>query len=694
MPTWVRDLLSHDDPRVRSQVGRQLFGRRVPSHSNLANGSLVEFTHGGGLWFGAVLRHPGRRLLVIDVRGRERWLRRDKILDLSTSKVPTLSRQEALSHLRRIDEQRHARSLAVELQPLWEIAAEEGERRVWSLDELAELLFRSPRPDDRPVLLRALWEGRFFARHANGWSPLSREALARTGELESQKRQEEKELAEVAAWVRRVADGAAPDPRPANAEEAVRLLREAAVFGSGSRRRSQSAVLMERAHLHGPGAAFDVLVQLGFWDKDENLELHRCGVPLEFSPESLREADRVPAVVGRFAATRVWRRPYAFADPADPSAAVAVLARRTIRGFRLQVYLPLVAAAVPAGSALDRDAADRATSIELPDRRIPLVPPALEEALRFRGERATPSLRIEVVLGRDLRIRDCRIALRRIRPRMISSEASIAGGRAPGGLRALAGIAAELRARRQGRLPMERVPDREPGIRVADSTVTIFRIDNMEKTVLDECVNVASEALGAWCEEHRIPALYRTRPLPGDTPIEAGAGRESVDSLRLRSYLLRKAGTPESMQVKPAEHEALGLSRCAAGTAPLGRYEHLVMQRQLIAAKSGSALVCEEELERLLGECAAGIEAARRVERHGRRYWLLAALQPHQGADLEATVIRRSGLGYTVLLDGFDIEGYVAATEMSAHPGDPVRVHLHQVSPRRNLQRLGDLRRR
>ena len=195
MPTWVRDLLSHDDPRVRSQVGRQLFGHRVPSHSSLASGSLVEFTHGGCLGFGAVLRHPGRRLLVIDVRGRERWLRRDKILDLSTSKVPTLSRQEALSHLRRIDEQRHARSLAVELQPLWEVTAEEGERRVWSLDELAEFLSRSPRPDDRPVLLRALWEGRFFARHANGWSPLSREERARRRELESQKRLEEKELA-------------------------------------------------------------------------------------------------------------------------------------------------------------------------------------------------------------------------------------------------------------------------------------------------------------------------------------------------------------------------------------------------------------------------------------------------------------------------------------------------------------------
>ena len=247
MPTWVRDLLSHDDPLVRSQVGRQLFGHRGRSRGHgLASGSLVEFTHGGNLCFGAVVRHPGRRLLVVDVRGRERWLRRDKILDLSANRVPTLSRQGALSHLRRIDGQRQARSLAVELQPLWEIAAEEGEGRVWSLEELAELQFGSPAGDDRPVLLRALWHSRFFTRHANGWSPLSREARARTRELESLKKQQEKALAETAAWVRRVADGEAPDPRPANADEAVRLLREAAVFGSGSPRRSEAAALMDQ----------------------------------------------------------------------------------------------------------------------------------------------------------------------------------------------------------------------------------------------------------------------------------------------------------------------------------------------------------------------------------------------------------------------------------------------------------------
>ena len=695
MPTWVRDLLSHDDPLVRSQVGRQLFGHRGRSHGRgLASGSLVEFTHGGNLCFGEVVRHPGRRLLVVDVRGRERWLRRDKILDLSANRVPTLSRQEALSHLRRIDGQRQARSLAVELQPLWEIAAEEGKDRVWSLEELAELQFGSPAGDDRPVLLRALWHSRFFTRHANGWSPLSREARARTRELESLKKQQAKALAETAAWVRRVADGEAPDPRPANADEAVRLLREAAVFGSGSPRRSEAAALMDRAHLHGSGAAFDVLVRLGFWDRHENLELHRCGVPLEFSPESLEEAERNAAVVRGVSAIRAWRRPCAFADPDDQAADVAVLARRTIRGFRVQVYLPLVAAAVPAGSALDREAATRATSIGLPDRRIPLLPPAVEGALRFRGGRATPSLRIEAVLGRDLGIRGCRMALRRIRPRMVSAPASGTGSRETGRLRTLGEVAAELRARRQGRMSIEEVPEEEPGVRVVEGRVRIAPPDSMERMILDEFVNVATEALGAWWEKQGIPALYRTRALPVQSPLEAGAGQEPENPGSLRSYLLRKAAAPESMQVKPAEHAALGLSRCAAGTAPLDRYEHLVVQRQLIAAINGRTAVSQEELERLLSECKAGIEAARRVERHGRRYWLLAALQPHQGADLGATVIRRAGVGYTVLLDRFDIEGYVAATEMSAHPGDRVRVHLQQVSPRRNLLRLADLRRR
>ena len=216
MPTWVRDLLSHDDPRVRSQVGRQLFGHRGRSHGHgLASGSLVEFTHGGGLWFGAVLRNPGRRLLVVDVRGRERWLRRDKILDLSPNRAPTLSRQGVMSHLRRIDGQRQARSLAVDLEPLWEIAAEEGEgpRVVPGRARRAPVprsgSGRSCGPPARPVahpVLRAPPRRVVpaFPRSA-GSKGRARVCEEAAGEGLGRSRR---------AWVRRVADGEAPDPRP------------------------------------------------------------------------------------------------------------------------------------------------------------------------------------------------------------------------------------------------------------------------------------------------------------------------------------------------------------------------------------------------------------------------------------------------------------------------------------------------
>ena len=60
--------------------------------------------------------------------------------------------------------------------------------------------------------------------------------------------------------------------------------------------------------------------------------------------------------------------------------------------------------------------------------------------------------------------------------------------------------------------------------------VRIARPDSMERMILDEFVNVATEALGVWCEKQGIPALYRTQALPSQLPLEAGAEQEPKDS--------------------------------------------------------------------------------------------------------------------------------------------------------------------
>jgi hypothetical protein len=73
-------------------------------------------------------------------------------------------------------------------------------------------------------------------------------------------------------------DGGSVEPRPVGAEQAITLLQRAALREDSP----ESAALMQAAHLHGAASAFDVLVRLGHWSRDENLELHRLRIPDEF----------------------------------------------------------------------------------------------------------------------------------------------------------------------------------------------------------------------------------------------------------------------------------------------------------------------------------------------------------------------------------------------------------------------------
>jgi len=78
--------------------------------------------------------------------------------------------------------------------------------------------------------------------------------------------------------------------QPPGAEDAVALLREFVLHGADSERRGEISQLMKAAHLHGAWAAFDVLVVLGHWKPDENLDLLRHDVPIEFPAAVLSEA--------------------------------------------------------------------------------------------------------------------------------------------------------------------------------------------------------------------------------------------------------------------------------------------------------------------------------------------------------------------------------------------------------------------
>ena len=118
------------------------------------------------------------------------------------------------------------------------------------------------------------------------------------------------------------------------------------------------------------------------------------GLPAAFPPDALAEADRVaasastpapafPVAAGPATATAhpLLDLPFATIDPPgsmDLDQAMH-LARRPGGGYRVSYAIADVGAFLATGDAIDREAHARAVTTYLPDRRIPLHPPALSE---------------------------------------------------------------------------------------------------------------------------------------------------------------------------------------------------------------------------------------------------------------------------------------------------------------------------
>lgn len=158
------------------------------------------------------------------------------------------------------------------------------------------------------------------------------------------------------------------DPLTA-AEDAIALLKQVALHGEQAEDSAAAARLMQAAHLHGPQAAFEVLIRLGHWQADENLELRRCRVPVAFAPEVLAEAEQ-RGWWPEARRSRCWwgRHTYDFAPEARSRPRVS---RDVARGLRTHERR--------AGQALleDADVAVGSGTVAFPDRvDAPLASPS------------------------------------------------------------------------------------------------------------------------------------------------------------------------------------------------------------------------------------------------------------------------------------------------------------------------------
>ncbi len=662
-------------------------------------GAVVAFRERDGLGFGTVAGEERRgRIPLIPPRGREELVAESRILVEVAAPEPGSPAERAAACEARV----RSAVRQVDVPALWEVAgaecAESAESGgTLSTDELAGLALGAADGPARAALTLALLEdGIHFVLKGEAWAPRRREAVA---EIRHERRQVARREAEKQAFLGGVAGAARGELRLAESETAKRYLdalEQLAAHEDGAppaTRRlaaealAASGLAWERPH----EGAFRLLVRLGRFSADANLQVVRFGLRTEFPPGVLQAAQA--------AAARGFDR----ADRRDLTglAAVSIDGPYTLEiddllaaaplpggGCSLAVHIADPAAFVACGDPVDAEALARGLTYYMPDLRLPMLPEALAEqaaSLVAGEERPALSFLVDLDSAGGITAHEIVRSVVRSAARLSYDEAdrAIATGVGPHAelLRRLAAVG---EAREQLRTAAGAITIRAPEVDLhvhADGEIRLERLeaDSPARRAVSEAMILVGELTARTCRAASIPAIYRRQTIA--EPLQFGAGAGSDPVLRRR---LRRAFKRAETGLEPGPHDSLGLEAYAQASSPLRRYQDLATHRQLAAHLAGSPPPYDREgLQRIAATTEQAEADARRAEDAADDYWMLRYLEGQRGRELDAVVVEVEPRTVVQLVE--TLREQPLPTLTGVEPGQAVRVRVEKVNPRAGL---------
>jgi exoribonuclease-2 len=650
-------------------------------------GYLVEFFDQRRILCGIILELKGERLHVLAQTNREMTLARKRVLHACPSRIsPQLPRQQLLDHLEETARKREALKTSIQLEELWELLAQETQASTAA--EMAGLWFGGEAtPDQSAALERALLADRFLFKYKEDlWVPNPPEVVAGLKEHWQREQERLQEMEAAAAWLRAVWEGEKA-PEPKGKGYLLELLRQMAVFGAEAPDYAQGKAYLEKARLTAPDAPFLLLVRLGVFQEDENLDLHRLEVPREFARETRDQALNLcrQPVPDPYASQRLdltalpcftidGERTRDFDD--------ALSLEEVPAGWRLGVHIADVSSLVQPHTLLDREAQERATSIYLPEHRLPMLPEEIsEDILSLLASQERPALSFLVYLSPGAAILDWEIHPSRIRVgrRLTYQEVDGLLPQDPQ-LASLSRLTTLLKERRlaQGgyelKLPEVWVAFTPQG----DIQVTVEDQETPARSLVAESMVLANWLAARFLAEQKVPTIFRSQPEPRE-PIQRQEPKGLLDLYRDRRRLSRVV-----MDLEPQPHWGLGLAQYTLATSPIRRYLDLVTHRQLLAHLCAAPPPYNhEELGQILSTIEPAMRRAGLLKTRRLRYWLLKYLAARLGQKKEALVLETLPHRYRLLFADILLEVFLPApASLTLNPGDLVLVRLDRVNPR------------
>lgn len=649
-------------------------------------GDIVEFFEEKRIFCAVVLDLKGERLHVLTQAGREMTLSPKRILHAGPRlSIATLSRQELLQRLEDTAKTRTALKASIDLEELWELLASEGQ--TLPVAEMADLWFGRTDPDQVAATDRSLKDDRFLFKVKDDLViPNPPEVVEQLKEQHFRELARVREQEEIGAWLRAVSEGQAAPAGPWQ-DRVLELLRQMAVWGTEAPDYAEGKAFLDKARLNPAEAPFRLLVLLGVFQEDEDLDLHRLEVPREFSPEALGLARQLAqtALPDIYAAQRQdlthldiitidGERTRDFDD--------ALSLEAVPDGWRLGIHIADVSAQVLPSTPLDLEAQARGTSIYLPERRLPMLPEELSEnivSLLVHQQRL--ALSFLVTLSPDAELKDWVIvpSLITVQRRLTYHEVDSLLNQDQQ-LTTLSHLTRRLKERRLSRggyelkLPEVWVTFTPQG----DTQVVVEDQETASRQLVAEAMVLANSLAARFLADQGIAALYRGQPEPRE-PIKPATDKSLLELWQDRRRLSRVV-----MDLTLSPHWGLGLPCYTFATSPIRRYLDLVIHRQILAAVSGHPpIYTPDALEQILATIEPAMRRAGQLKTRRLRYWLLKHLSTRVGQKLEALVLESLPHRYRLMLPDILLEFFMAApAAMKLSPGDAVLVRLDRVNPR------------
>lgn len=371
--------------------------------------------------------------------------------------------------------------------------------------------------------------------------------------------------------------------------------------------------------------------------------------------------------------------------------------------YLLGVHIADVSEYVRPGTALDRDAHDRGTSIYFPDRTLPMLPEKLSNricSLRPREEKLTISVVMEINReGRVLKV-DIHPSWIRTVERMTYNSVMkiIESDRAERekfsslvqDLLLMRDLSQILRARRisEGGLDFDLT---EPELVYSEGTLcsVIPSEANQAHHIIEEFMVLANEAVARFLSSEDIPLIFRVHPKPLPADLEDLRGLLSHFNINLPKS--KKIGSKdlqwalEQVRKKPEEkfvtlrvlrslrlavysdenygHYGLAKEKYTHFTSPIRRYPDLIVHRVLkhILKRHKMKGV---ELAAIAHRCSEQERAAEEAEKELVEWRIYRLLKEKLGDEFEGIIVEFTKSGMIVELDDYFVGGLVLYSDL------------------------------